>query len=80
MLVFKVKNTDICVCAFKQKDGFYGVTSCDSEGHEGLLAEGLQTLKELEDLIASVFGSKVICCGKFKTTKQMSKILGLDLA
>lgn len=69
MLVFKVKNTDICVCAFKQKDGLYGVTSCDSEGHEGLLAEGLLTLKELEDLIASIFGSKVICCGKFKSHK-----------
>lgn len=65
MLVFKVKNTDICVCAFKQKDGFYGVTSCDSEGHEGLLAEGLLTLKELENLLANVFGSKVICCGTF---------------
>lgn len=65
MLVFKVKNTDICVCAFKQEDGLYGVTSCDIEGHEGLLAEGLLTLKELEDLIASVFGSKVICCGAF---------------
>ena len=69
MLVFKVKNTDICVCAFKQKDGLYGVTSCDSEGHEGLLAEGLLTLKELEDLIASVFSSKVTCCGTFKGTK-----------
>lgn len=80
MLVFKVKNTDICICAFKQKDGFYGVTSCDNEGHEGLLAEGLLTLKELEDLIANVFGSKVVCCGKFTSHKQMSKILSLDLA
>lgn len=69
MLVFKVKNTDICVCAFKQKDGLYGVTSCDSEGHEGLLAEGLLTLKELEDLMASVFNNKVTCCGTFKGTK-----------
>lgn len=66
MLVFKVKNTDICVCAFKQKNGFYGITSCDSEGHEGLLAEGLLTLKELEDLIASVFSSKVTCCAPLK--------------
>ena len=74
MLVFKVKNTDICICAFKQENNLYGVTSCDNEGHEGLLAEGLLTLKELEDLIASVFGSKVICCGKFKSHKQMSKI------
>ena len=63
MLVFKVKNTDICVCAFKQKDGFYGVTSCDSEGHKGLLAEGLLTLKELEDLIANIFDNRVTCCG-----------------
>lgn len=69
MLVFKVKNTDICICAFKQKDGLYGVTSCDSEGHEGLLAEGLQTLKELEDLIASVFNGRVTCYGTFKGTK-----------
>lgn len=70
MLVFKVKNTDICVCAFKKENGLYGVTSCDSEGHEGLLAEGLQTLKELEDLIAEVFGNKVICCGTFKGAQQ----------
>ena len=74
MLIFKVKNTDIYICAFKQEDGFYGVTSCDSEGHEGLLAEGLLTLKELEDLIISVFDSKVTCYGKFKSHKQMSKI------
>lgn len=69
MLVFKVRNIDICVYAFKQKDGLYEVTSCDSEGHEGLLAEGLTTLKELENLIASVFSSKVTCCGKFKNHK-----------
>lgn len=74
MLIFKVKNTNICVYAFKQENGFYGVTSYDSEGHEGLLAEGLLTLKELEDLITSVFGNKVTCCGKFKNHKQMSKI------
>ena len=69
MLLFKVKNTNICVCVFKQKDGFYGVTSCDNEGHEGLLAEGLNTLQELEELVAEVFNSKVICCGTFKGTK-----------
>lgn len=74
MLIFKVKNTDICVCAFKQKDGLYGVTSCDSEGHEGLLAEGLTTLKELEDLLVNIFGNKCTCCGTFKSAKQMSKI------
>lgn len=70
MLLFKVKNTDICVCAFKQKNGSYGVTSCDSEGHEGLLADGLNTVKELEDLIANTFDNKVICCGTFKGAQQ----------
>ena len=60
MLLLKIKNTGICVCVFKQKNGLYGVTSCDSEGHEGLLAEGLTTLKELEGLIASIFGSKAL--------------------
>lgn len=69
MLVFKVMHTDVHVCAFKQKDGLYEVTSCDNEGHEGLLAEGLLTLKELGDLITNTFGSKVICCGAFKDTK-----------
>lgn len=80
MLIFKVMNTDVHVCAFKQEDGLYGVTACDSEGHEGLLAEGLLTLKELEDLITSIFDNKVICCGVFKSAEQVSKILGLDLA
>ena len=65
MLLFKVKNTDISVCVFKQEDG-YGVTSCDSEGHEGLLANNLVSLKELHDLMANVFGSKITCCGIFK--------------
>ena len=63
MLIFKVKNTDILVCVFKQKDGLYGVTSCDNEEHEGLLAEGLTTLKELENLLADVFGQKTTCYG-----------------
>ena len=70
MLLLKVKNTDICVCAFKQEDGFYGVTSCDSEGHEGLLAEGLTTLKELEDLLANVFGQKATCYGILKVLNK----------
>ena len=77
MLIFKVKTMDICVCVFKQEDGLYGMTSCDSEGHEGLLAEGLLTLKELEDLLVSVFNNKCTCCGTIKSAKQMSKLLGL---
>lgn len=79
MLIFKVKDTDIHICVFKQEDG-YGVTSCDSEGHEGLLADNLLTLKELEELLVSVFGSKITCCGVFKSSQQVSRILGLDLA
>lgn len=78
MLMFKIKNTDICICVFKHENG-YGVTSCDNEGHEGLLAEGLTTLKELEDLLVNVFGNKITCCGIVKSAKQASKILGLDL-
>ena len=77
MFLLKVKNTDIFVCVFKQEDGFYGVTSCDSEGHEGLLAEGLLTLKELENLLANVFGQKATCYGILKSAKQMSKLLDL---
>ena len=77
MLLLKVKNTDILVCVFKQEDGFYGVTSCDSEGHEGKLAEGLTTLKELENLLASVFSQKAVCYGILKSAKQMSKLLDL---
>ena len=76
MLLFKAKNTDICVCVFKQENG-YGVTSCDSEGHEGLLAEGLTTLKELENLLTNVFGQKCTCYGILKNAKQMSKLLDL---
>ena len=73
MLMFKVKNVNICVCVFKHENG-YGVTSCDSEGHEGLLAEGLTTLKELEDLLANVFNNKITCCGTFKSTKQLARV------
>lgn len=78
MLLLKVKNTNICVCVFKQKNGLYGVTSCDSEGHEGLLAEGLLTLKELEDLLADIFNSKCTCCGTFKSTKQLTRVFKCD--
>lgn len=77
MLLLKVKNTDILVCVFKQEDGLYGVTSCDNEGHEGKLTEGLTTLKELENLLANVFGQKVACYGILKNAKQMSKLLDL---
>lgn len=80
MLMFKIKNMNIHVCVFKQENGLYGVTSCDNEGHEGLLAEGLLTLKELEDLLANVFGQKCTCCGTIKSAKQVSKLLSLDLA
>ena len=76
--MFKVKDTDICVCVFKKEiNGKYGVTSCDSEGHEGLLADDLINLKELHNLMANVFSSKITCCGTIKSAKQASKILGL---
>ena len=77
MLMFKVKGTKICVCVFRHENR-YGVTSCDSEGHEGLLAEGLTTLKELENLLANVFDNKITCCGTFKSAKQAARILNLD--
>lgn len=76
MLLLKVKNTDILVCVFKQEDGLYGVTSCDSEGHEGLLADNLVTLKELKELLANVFGQgqKYSCEGIVRNVKQLTKL------
>lgn len=74
MLMFKVKGTDIHVCVFKQENG-YGVTSCDSEGHEGLLADNLVNLKEFHDLMADVFSQKITCYGTIKSAKQAFKIL-----
>ena len=73
MLVFKVKNRNVTLFVYKH-EGAYSAVSSDLEGHEGRLAEGLNTLQELEELVAEVFGSKVTCCGKFKSHKQMSKI------
>ena len=77
MLIFKVKGTKICVCVFRHENR-YVVTSCDSKGHEELLAEGLTTLKELEDLLANVFDNKITCYGTFKNAKQVARILNLD--
>ena len=76
MLLLKVKNTDILVCVFKQEDGLYGVTSCDSEGHEGLLADNLVTLKELKELLTNVFGQgqKYSCEGIVRNVKQLTKL------
>lgn len=68
MLVFKVKNKNVTLFVFKDGETYSAVSS-DLEGHEGRLAEGLNTLQELEELIAEVFNSKVICCGTFKGTK-----------
>lgn len=68
MLVFKVKNRNITLFVYKH-EGAYSVVSSDLEDHEGRLAEGLNTLQELEELVAEVFGSKVICYGTFKGTK-----------
>ena len=67
--MFKVKGTDICICVFKQKNS-YGVTSCDSEGHKGLLADNLVSLKELHDLMANVFNNKITCCGVYKVSNN----------
>lgn len=77
MLVFKVKNNNVALFVFKDGETYSAVSS-DLEGHEGLLAEGLLTLKELEDLIANVFGSKVTCCGIYRGTQQLAKIFECD--
>ena len=68
MLVFKVKNRNVTLFVYKH-EGAYSVVSSDLEDHEGRLAEGLNTLQELEELVAEVFSSKVVCCGTFKGTK-----------
>lgn len=73
MLVFKVKNNNVALFVFKNEETYSAVSS-DLEGHEGLLAEGLNTLQELEELVAEVFGSKVICCGIYRGTQQLAKI------
>lgn len=78
MLLFKVKKFDVVLFCYKH-EGAYSVESSDLEGHEGLLAEGLNTLKELEELVAEVFNSKVICCGNFGSPEQMAKYLKVDV-
>lgn len=77
MLLFKIKDNNIVLLVFKDGET-YSALSSDLEGHEGLLAEGLLTLKELEDLIAEVFGSKVTCCGIYKGIKQLAKVFECD--
>lgn len=78
MLLFKVKDIDIVLYVYKHEEG-YSVVSSDLEGHEGLLADGLVSLKELEDLVAEVFGRKVICYGNYRSTEQLAKCLGIDV-
>lgn len=77
MLVFKVKNNNVALLVFKDGET-YSVVSSDLEGHEGLLAEGLLTLKELEDLIASVFNNKATCYGIYKGIKQLARVFECD--
>ena len=77
MLVFKVKNNNVALFVFKDGETYSAVSS-DLEGHEGLLAEGLLTLKELEDLIAKTFSNKVICCGIYRGTQQLARIFECD--
>lgn len=77
MLLFKIKDRNVALLAFKEGET-YSVVSSDIEGHEGLLAENLNTLQELEKLVASVFGSKAICYGTYKGIKQLAKVFGCD--
>lgn len=73
MLVFKIKNRNVTLFVYKH-EGAYSVVSSDLEGHEGRLAEGLNTLQELEELVVKIFNSKITCYGTFKGTKQLAKI------
>lgn len=73
MLLFKVKNFDVVLFCYKH-EGAYSVVSSDLEGHEGLLADGFTTLKELEELVAEVFNSKITCYGVYKGIKQLAKV------
>lgn len=74
MLLFKIKDRNVALLVFKDGET-YSVVSSDLEGHEGLLAENLNTLQELEELIASVFGSKVTCYGIYKGIKQFLDVM-----
>ena len=77
MLVFKVKNNNVALFVFK--DGkTYSALSSDLEGHEGLLAEGLNTFQELEKLVTKVFNNKAICYGIYRGTQQLAKIFECD--
>lgn len=78
MLLFKVKNTNIILYVYKHEETYSAVSS-DLEGHEGLLADNLLTLKELENLVAEVFNSKVICYGNYRSTEQVAKVLNVDV-
>lgn len=77
MLVFKVKNRNIALFVFKEGEAYSAVSS-DLEGHEGLLAEGLNTLQELEELVTEVFNNKAICYGIYRGTQQLAKIFECD--
>lgn len=80
MLIFKVKNNNVALLVFKN-EGTYSALSSDLEGHEGLLAERLNTLQELEELVAKIFNSKITCCGVYKGIKQLTGVFecGEDL-
>ena len=55
MITIKI-NPEITVYVDKEPDeNTYQVISSDSEGHEGLLAEGLTTLKELFEVLQEYF-------------------------
>lgn len=78
MLLFKVKNINVVLYVYKHEEG-YSVVSSDLEGHEGLLADNLLTLKELENLVAEVFGRKITCYGNYRSTEQVAKVLNVDV-
>lgn len=77
MLLFKVKNRNVTLFAYKH-EGAYSVVSSDLEGHEDRLAEGLNTLQELEELVAEVFNNKATCYGIYRGTQQLAKIFECD--
>ena len=78
MLVFKVKNNNnVALLVFKD-EGTYSALSSDLEGHEGLLAKGLNTLQELEELVTKIFNSKITCCGVYKGIKQLARVFECD--
>lgn len=77
MLVFKIKNRNVTLFVFKDGETYSAVSS-DLEGHEGLLAENLNTLQELEELVAEVFNSKITCYGIYKGIKQLARVFECD--